>query len=267
MKNTIKLGLLVLMIGMYACSEEPAMQQNNDPEEKFVPTLTTLDITEITNSSGMSGGEIQGNGGQVIIERGVCYSELPSPNISNNVVKSGAGDGSFVSEITGLTSDKKYYVRAYATTTSGTGYGNEVEFTAFGLENYMFAGNKIYIHPTNSGAGVWGPDDVTGAINTIDGMGNTAKIALIGGSHLANKCADLDAYGHSDWYMPSDEELKALRDAAPNLDGIGENDGSFWSSSENSKESAFFVDFNTAVPYASSLVKNEIGQCRCVRQD
>ncbi|MFT5347867.1 MAG: hypothetical protein ACI9M3_000902 [Bacteroidia bacterium] len=266
MKNTIKLGFLVLIIGMYACSEEATIQPT-EVEEKFVPTLTTVDITGITNTSAMSGGMILGNGGEEIIERGVCYSELTSPNINNNVVKSGAGDGSFVTEITGLTKDKKYYVRAYATTTSGTGYGNEVEFTAFGLESFTFAGKKTYIFPTNSGAGIWGPDDVTAATNTQDGAGNTAKIALIGGAHLANKCADLDAYGHSDWYMPSYEELKALRTAAPNLDGIGENDGPFWSSSENSEESAFFVDFNTAVPYASSLVKNEIGQCRCVRQD
>jgi hypothetical protein len=266
MKNTIKLGFLVFIIGMYACSED-SVTQPTVPEAKSVPTLTTVDITEITNTSAMSGGTILGNGGAEIIERGVCYSELPSPNINSSVAKSGAGDGSFVTEITGLTKDKKYYVRAYATTTSGTGYGNEVEFTAFGLESFTFAGKKTYIFPTNSGAGIWGPDDVTAATNTQDGAGNTAKIALIGGAHLANKCADLDAYGHSDWYMPSYEELKALRTAAPNLDGIGENDGPFWSSSENSEESAFFVDFNTAVPYASSLVKNEIGQCRCVRQD
>ena len=266
MKNTIKLGFLVLIIGMYACSEEATIQPT-EVEDKSLPTLTTVDITGITNTSAMSGGTILGNGGEEIIERGVCYSELPSPNINNSVAKSGAGDGSFVTEITGLTKDKKYYVRAYATTTSGTGYGNEVEFIAFGLESFAFAGKKTYIFPTNSGTGIWGIDDVTGATNTQDGAGNTAKIALIGGAHLANKCADLDAYGHSDWYMPSYEELKALRTAAPDLDGIGENDGSFWSSSENSMESAFFVDFNTAVPYASSLPKNKSGQCRCVRQD
>ncbi len=122
-----------------------------------MPTLTTVDITGITNTSVMSGGTILGSGElQMIIERGVCYSELPSPNINNSVAKSGAGDGSFVTEITGLTKDKKYYVRAYATTTSGTGYGNEVEFTAFGLESFAFAGKKTYIFPTNSGAGIWG---------------------------------------------------------------------------------------------------------------
>lgn len=266
MKNAVKLGIFVLVIGMNGCSED-SVTQPTVPEEKFLPTLTTVDITGITNTSAMSGGTILGSGSSDVIERGVCYSELQSPDINNNVVKSGAGDGSFVTEITGLTKDKKYYVRAYATNTSGTGYGNEVEFTAFGLESFTFAGKKTYIFPTNSGAGIWGPDDVTAATNTQDGAGNTAKIALIGGAHLANKCADLDAYGHSDWYMPSYEELKALRTAAPDLDGIGENDGSFWSSSENSKESAFFVDFNTAVPYASSLPKNKSGQCRCVRQD
>lgn len=266
MKKTIKLGLLALVIGMYACSEE-ATTQPTETEEKFVPTLTTVDITEITNTSAMSGGTILGNGGQPVIERGVCYSEMPSPNINNDVVKSGAGGGSFVTEITGLTRDRKYYVRAYATTTDGTGYGNEVEFTAFGLESFMFTGKKTYIFPTNSGEGIWGPNDVTDAKNTIDGTANTAKIASIGGAHLANKCADLDAYGHSDWYMPSYEELKALRTAAPDLDGIGDNDGSFWSSTENNNEFAFYVEFNATAPYASSLLKNKIGQCRCVRQD
>ena len=94
MKNVVKLGIFVLVIGMNGCSED-SVTQPTVPEEKFLPTLTTVDITGITNTSAMSGGTILGNGGEEIIERGVCYSELTSPNINNNVVKSGAGDGSF----------------------------------------------------------------------------------------------------------------------------------------------------------------------------
>jgi uncharacterized protein (TIGR02145 family) len=44
----------------------------------------------------------------------------------------GLGTGSFTSSFTGLVPNTTYYVRAYATNSAGTGYGNEVSFTTAG---------------------------------------------------------------------------------------------------------------------------------------
>jgi hypothetical protein len=93
-----------------------------------LPVVTTADISVITNTSAVSGGNVTSQGGSSVTARGVCYGLTANPTISNNVIPTGSGTGSFSSSITGLTLNTKYYVRAYATNSSGTSYGNNVEF-------------------------------------------------------------------------------------------------------------------------------------------
>ncbi len=50
------------------------------------------------------------------------------PEISGPHTSDSKGDGSFVSNLSGLTPGIKYYVRAYATNEAGTAYGNEINF-------------------------------------------------------------------------------------------------------------------------------------------
>jgi uncharacterized protein (TIGR02145 family) len=65
-----------------------------------------------------------------IIASGVCWSETnPSPSIGNNNTTDGSGTGSFVSNVAGLKSNTRYYVRAYATNSVGTSYGNVLVIT------------------------------------------------------------------------------------------------------------------------------------------
>jgi len=93
------------------------------------PILTTTAITNIQPSSATSGGTITSDGGLTITARGVCWSTTPSPTIADSKTTNGAGIGSFTSNFAGLTANTPYYVRAYATNSSGTGYGNEELFT------------------------------------------------------------------------------------------------------------------------------------------
>jgi uncharacterized protein (TIGR02145 family) len=56
-------------------------------------------------------------------------STSPTPNISlSTKTNDGSGTGTFSSSLTGLTPNTTYYVRAYATNSAGTAYGNEVTF-------------------------------------------------------------------------------------------------------------------------------------------
>lgn len=99
------------------------------------PQLTTTAISSILTNSANSGGDITNDGGSPVTARGVCYNTSPNPTIANSIVAGGTGTGSFISNITGLASVTTYYVRAYATNTAGTSYGNELSFIT-GTPNY-----------------------------------------------------------------------------------------------------------------------------------
>ncbi len=106
------------------------LQTTNLPEWSgpAFATLTTDEVTNITATTATSGGNITDDGGGNILERGVCWSTDPNPTISDSKTSDGTGTGTFISDLTGLTPNTTYYVRAYATNW-GTGYGNEVSFT------------------------------------------------------------------------------------------------------------------------------------------
>lgn len=93
-----------------------------------LPELSTTRLTKITSTSVISGGSVTQDGGEIVSTRGVCWSTHFNPVVSDNCTTDGAGAGSFSSSVTGLTSGTNYYVRAYATNSEGTAYGNEIIF-------------------------------------------------------------------------------------------------------------------------------------------
>lgn len=94
-----------------------------------VPTLTTTTITSISQTFAFSGGNITSDNGGSIMIRGVCWSINQNPTTADFKSEDGAGTGAFTSSITGLTKGTTYNVRAYATNSLGTGYGNTQQFT------------------------------------------------------------------------------------------------------------------------------------------
>ena len=94
-----------------------------------VPTVVTIPITQVTSSSAVSGGSIIDNGGNAVIEKGVCWSTQQFPTIDGPHSSDGSGNSAFISNLTELLPNTLYYVRAYATNSEGTGYGNELTFT------------------------------------------------------------------------------------------------------------------------------------------
>ena len=96
------------------------------------PTLTTIPVTKISKSSAVSGGNISNDGGAKILSRGICWGTSSIPTIEDSFTIDGEGLGIFESSITGLTTGTLYRVRAYATNSAGTSYGNMVSFTSVG---------------------------------------------------------------------------------------------------------------------------------------
>ena len=112
-----------------------------------LPTVSTYNILNVTFDGATGGGNITSDGGASVTARGVCWSTSPNPTTGNSISPAGTGTGSFTSSLTGLTASTTYYVRAYATNSAGTAYGNQVSFTTLaytriiGLSGSLAFGN------------------------------------------------------------------------------------------------------------------------------
>ncbi|HUX59607.1 MAG TPA: RagB/SusD family nutrient uptake outer membrane protein [Bacteroidales bacterium] len=125
-----------------------------------LPTVVTIAITSIATTTATSGGNITSDGGASVTSRGVCWNTANSPTISDNKTTNGTGPGSFASNLTGLSGNTTYYVRAYATNSVGTAYGNELTFTT----------NAITSTPPSSAAAA--ATAVTNTTATLNGAVN-----------------------------------------------------------------------------------------------
>ena len=109
---------------------------------KTTPTIVTLDATNITTSTSLSGGTISDDGGALVTSRGICWSTDINPDINDSKTIDGKGIGSFISSITDLKPAERYYARAYAINSIGVSYGNLITFTT--ASGINFNPNLIY---------------------------------------------------------------------------------------------------------------------------
>ena len=120
-----------------------------------VPTVTTSDVSNITRFSATTGGNILSDGGSVVRQRGVCWNTTGNPTIDDDKASNGYGTGSYIIELSGLEMSTKYYVRAFATNSFGTAYGDEISFKTkdtTGL-TIAFPGAEGYGKYTSGGRG------------------------------------------------------------------------------------------------------------------
>jgi hypothetical protein len=123
MKYIIKyLGLILIIILVQSCKEK------HTP-----PVLKTTAVTIISYTTATSGGEVTNDGGDPVISRGICWNTSADPTTSNSKTTESGGLGTFTSNITSLTPNTTYYVRAYGTNTEGTGYGESITFNTLQL--------------------------------------------------------------------------------------------------------------------------------------
>ncbi len=102
-------------------------------DDALAATVTTTAVTDITQTSAVSGGDVTSDGGTTVTAKGVCWNTTGSPTISDSHTTNGSGTGAFASNLTGLSAGTIYYVRAYATNAIGTSYGNEQTFSTADL--------------------------------------------------------------------------------------------------------------------------------------
>jgi uncharacterized protein (TIGR02145 family) len=183
------------------------------------PTVTTASITNITETTATGGGDVTVEGSSPVTARGVCWSTSSDPAISDNHTADGSGTGSFTSNITGLTANTPYFVRAYATNSEGTSYGSQQSFTTTGGS----AGEPCPGMPTitDSRDGQVYP---TVQIGSQCWLQKNMNYSTVTSWCYENNSSNCDTYGRlydwqsalgacpSGWHLPSDAELTVLTD-------------------------------------------------------
>ena len=116
------------------CIEQPLMDSQIvvlpfSATQLRLPAVITANVTNITDNSAACGGQVTDDGGDSMTVRGVCINLLSNPTIFDRHTVDGNGMGSFTSQLTGLSSNITYYVRAYARNNLGIAYGEEESFT------------------------------------------------------------------------------------------------------------------------------------------
>lgn len=230
------------------------------------PILSTESVTSISVDGAVSGGNVTDDDGEAVTARGVCWSLNPNPTIADSNTSDGIDIGAFSSTLTGLQPATMYYLRAYATNSVGTSYGNELSFTTgvLTIDSSYGGGRVAYILQAGdpgfdsnvqhgiivstsyiTGAGApWslsGSTVVIGTSGTAIGTGQANTDAIIlaygnTGNYAAKACRDYNAGGFTDWYLPSiDELIKVYQNRSLLSVGFNNNGGSsyHWTSSES----------------------------------
>lgn len=117
------------------------------------PNVSTKEVSEITSTTARTGGTITYSGAAEITSRGVCWGTAHNPSIDGNHTTDGEGTGSFTSNLTNLSLNTTYFVRAYATNMHGTYYGEEKTFTTNDGSVVVTTNNVTNVTPTSATCG------------------------------------------------------------------------------------------------------------------
>ncbi|MDR1527727.1 MAG: T9SS type A sorting domain-containing protein [Dysgonamonadaceae bacterium] len=105
-----------------------------------LPAVTTSAISAILSYKATGGGTVVDNG-NAPLSGGLCWNETGNPTIDDRKTVIADPEGSFTSNISHLRGGTIYYVRAYATNSAGTAYGNEISFTTSPVHVYYVSPN------------------------------------------------------------------------------------------------------------------------------
>jgi uncharacterized protein (TIGR02145 family) len=154
--------VLILGIGYLIWKENKASIIEDIPKDEVVapenkttlefsplPTIETVSVSSVFQREALSGGKISSDGGFELWAKGIVWSKVKNPDISLiTKTNEGANSENYISKLTNLQPDTRYYVRAYATNRAGTGYGQEQTFMTE-REAAVFSGS------VSIGAQVW----------------------------------------------------------------------------------------------------------------
>ena len=151
----IRIIKIPIVVSLIVCSIQCSNSCSKNPS---LPSVTTHDVSNITETNALAGGTVKSEGDGDVISRGVCWGTSLNPTVDDNKTTDGTGTGSFTSSITGLTVGVEYHLKAYATNRFGISYGDDAAFVAGGS-----AGKILTIEGTaivNTKTGKWSGVDI-----------------------------------------------------------------------------------------------------------
>jgi len=129
-QSVVLVGLITFALSLSAISGSTKQVYFNDEiasVEQGKLTVTTVRVTDIKANQAKCSFTVQGS---PVNEKGVCFSDGPSPTINGKKsMAPGNPTNTGTSILSGLKANTKYYIRAYAKSGSEVFYGNELSFT------------------------------------------------------------------------------------------------------------------------------------------
>jgi len=116
---SIYLGIISLVFVLSNCENKNAK----------IPEVSTKDVISVSLTRAKSGGNIISDGSATITESGICWNTNGNPTTNDFVAKDFQESNDFFCFLSNLSVGTTYRIRAYATNSKGTAYGNEVTYT------------------------------------------------------------------------------------------------------------------------------------------
>jgi hypothetical protein len=209
-----------------------------------VPFVTTQAVSDIGETTATFNGTIVNAGDPAYTERGFVYGTKHNPTVEDNTKKIAPGSetGTFSANVTALTTNTTYYVRAYATNNKGTAYGAEVSFVPHVVQYVVLLSDNLMVQKTDIGQGDW----IT--VNSL--------------------CENSIVEGYTDWRLSTKDELAILYNNRTVISGFTTSASSnpfYWSSTVNDSYDYYWSqDFSSGAQYDNASGYSDF-RGRCVR--
>ena len=208
-----------------------------------LPAVTTLTASNLGDNTATLNGQIDFKGDPVYTERGFVYSRyfssptIDDPASSTTRIKVSGSSNEFSANVSGLTKDATYYVRAYAINSTDIVYGESVSFVASTPLPYY----KL---------------DVIGV--------QLSDLGFMGWDIAQTACKNSRVGGFSNWRVPTRAELSLVYTNRSIIGGFWT--GKYWTSESyfSSNNNYYYVDFTGGSTNTTTAKANDYS-VRCVR--